>query len=594
MTPYSRGILVAAIKKTTCHDSTGHRGTNPLAARKRMSTGRARKSTSPPPRYSTPQIIAALKANRLFTGISRTLIATIAPGIRVQHYSAGDLVFDESTRGRAVFLVASGRVRITKYGKYGIKTKLTTLRDGDFFGELSVIDSLPRNARAEVTSPSTLLLLRSEDVRRLVNANGTFALNMMKNVSTSLREMDKTFVKAIERNALESKIKLDRLNLLVEASKTVNSAIDINTLLGLILGAATRSINADRGTLYLIDAEAGEIWSKMMQGKTLVEIRLPIGKGLAGYVAQTGETVNITDAYKDPRFNPEIDRKSGYHTRNVLCMPMRDKEGKPIGVFQFLNKSWGSFTSEDESFIDALSVHAAIALENATLVQQMVQTERLSAVGRMASTIIHDIKNPMGTLRVYAQVIKKKTESPEAIRMADEMIRQVDRFVTMTQEILDFSRGVSEIKLEKVEVGEMMEAALTFVEKDLGNTNVTMIRKFDYTGPCVLDVEKMVRVFYNLAGNAGDAMPKGGTLTISTAKRNDHLVIAFEDTGSGIPEEIKSRIFEPFATFGKRHGTGLGLSIVKKIIDDHKGTIEVESRAGEGTTFRLIIPINPA
>ncbi len=221
----------------------------------------------------------------------------------------------------------------------------------------------------------------------------------------------------------------------------------------------------------------------------------------------------------------------------------------------------------------------------------MVQSERLSAVGRMASAIIHDIKNPMGTLRMYAQVIKKKTDNAEAGQLADEMIRQVDRFVNMTQEILDFSRGVSEIHLEEVEIGEMMESVVQFIEKDLARKNIQIVRNFEYTGPATIDVEKMVRVFYNLAGNAADAMKDGGTLTIATSRRDRNLVIDVTDTGSGIPEEIRARIFEPFFTHGKRHGTGLGLAIVKKIIDDHQGRLEVESKVDKGTTMRMILPL---
>ncbi len=558
----------------------------------RKTTPQRRSAVSPTPLLSSNKLIGALRTNSLFKGAPGSLVKALAPRVKVKVYEAGDVIFDENKSGRQLFMVAEGTVRIKKHAKYGIETKLATLHRGSFFGELSVIDRSPRNARAEVASKALVLALPAADVVRLMNTNGAVAQNVMRNISHSLRDMDATFVRAIERSAIEARQKLDRLNLLVEASKTVNSTIEVNKLLGLILGAATRSIQADRGTLYLIDENAGEIWSKMMQGRTLVEIRLPIGKGLAGHVARYGETINIPDAYKDARFNPEIDRKSGYHTRNVLCMPMRDKEGKTVGVFQFLNKQAGAFTREDELFIDALSVHAAIALENARLVERMVQSERLSAVGKMANTIIHDIKNPMGTLRVYAQVIKKKTESPEAVKMADEMIRQVDRFVTMTQEILDFSRGVSEIHLAQENIGEMMDTAISFIEKDLSKSHITVVRRFGYTGMWVLDVEKLVRVFYNLAGNAGDAMNGGGTLTISTSIREDRLLISFADTGPGIPDEIRPRIFEPFATYGKKHGTGLGLSIVKKILDDHKGDVEVETASGKGTTFTLIIPNN--
>jgi len=533
-----------------------------------------------------------VKKSILFTNVRLKTVAATIKKLTVRNYKAGDLIFDQSTRGRDIYLIIRGKVRIKKYTKQGLEFTLALLRENDFFGELSIIDGLPRSARVEAAEHSSIAILKGDDFRNLVHVSDAFALNVMKKLSISLRAMDQAFVRELEQNERAAKTKMDRSNLLIEASRTVNSTIDLDELLKRILKAATDSLHADRGTLYLVDEAAGEIWSKIMQGKTIVEIRLPMGKGLAGYVAKTGETINITDAYKDPRFNPEIDKKSGYQTHTVLCMPMRDKEGKIVGVFQLLNKSGGIFTTEDEAFIDALSVHAAIALENARIAQQMVQSERLSAVGRMASTIIHDIKNPMGTLRLYAQVIKKKTENEEAAQMAEEIIHQVDRFVNMTQEILDFSRGISEINLQQVHLGQLMEGALKFIEQDLIKKKITLVRQLDYIGMCTLDVEKMVRVFYNLASNAADAMPHGGSLTVVTQQENNHLELSFADTGTGIPEEIRTKIFEPFATFGKKHGTGLGLAIVKKIVDDHKGNIEVESEVNKGTTFRLRIPID--
>jgi len=530
--------------------------------------------------------------NILFTGVSMKPLAKTVAGLSVHSFKAGDEIFDEYSKGRDLYLILNGRVRIKKQTKFGVESLLAVLHEKDFFGELSIIDGLPRSARAEAMDDCTIALLPAPVFRALIARSTEFTLNLLNNLAVRLRTMDQTFVLELGRNSLAAKSKMDKLNMLIEASKIVNSAIEIDKLLGLILEVAARSINADRGTLYLIDEETNELWSKVAQGSNMVEIRLPIGKGLAGYVGKTGETVNIADAYKDPRFNPEIDKKSGYKTHNVLCMPMRNKDGAIVGVFQFLNKRDGPFGPEDESFIDALSVHAAIALENARMAREMVQSERLSAVGKMASTIIHDIKNPMGTLRMYAQVIKKKIgNDTEAAQLAEEIIRQVDRFVNMTQEILDFSRGISDIHLEEIDLQEMMEGSLAFIEKDLSKRNVTIVQNFEFVGTCMIDVEKMVRVFYNLAGNAADAMPEGGTLTVSTQKQDQTLVIAFADTGQGMPPEIRSRVFEPFFTYGKKHGTGLGLAIVRKIIDDHHGKIEIDSEVNKGTTIRLLLPL---
>jgi signal transduction histidine kinase/CRP-like cAMP-binding protein len=560
---------------------------------KKRTPQRSSRNTPRPAAGAAPDdtLLKGALANILFQNVAPGLAARYLPKFSHAGFKAGEQIFDEYSKGRELYLIVSGRVRIKKYTKFGIESLLAVLHPGDFFGELSVVDGLPRSARAEAMDDCSLLVLTPDTFRSLLAESQEFRLNLLNNLGIRLRTMDQTFVLELGRSALAAKTKMDHLARIMEASKVVNSTLDIDTLLDRILRVATQSTGADRGTLYLIDEHANELWSKVAQGSNMVEIRLPLGKGLAGYVAKTGETVNIADAYKDPRFNPEIDRKSGYRTRNVLCMPMRDKEGKIVGVFQLLNKREGPFGRDDEAFIEALSVHAAIAVENARIAREMVHTERLSAVGRMASTIIHDIKNPMGTLRMYAQVIKRKTGDQEASQLADEIIRQVDRFVSMTQEILDFSRGVSEVHLERVDLSDVMANLLLFIEKDIAKRGIKIVHEFTYGGPVLLDLDKASRAFYNLASNAADAMEKGGTLTIRTREQESYVVFEFADTGGGIPEEIRTRVFEPFFTAGKRHGTGLGLAIVKKIVEDHKGRIELDSEPGRGSTFRLFIPL---
>ncbi len=570
---------------------------NAIAKRKRSAAKRSSPVRKPPTKPSRRLIqpngntLQAIKRNVLFSGVNPKSLKSIIPKLVVRQYKAGDIIFDESTKGRYLYLLLSGRVRIKKYTKYGVESLLAVLHEGDFFGELSILDGLSRSARAEAVDPCTIVFFSSSEFRSLIAESDAFTFNLLKNLALRLRTIDQAFVSELERNVISSKAKLDRLSLLIEASKIVNSTIDIDKLLVLILNAASNSIQAERGTLYLLDKERGELWAKVAQGKDITEIRLPVGKGLAGYVAKTGETVNIPDAYSDPRFNPEIDKKSGYHTRNVLCMPLKNKEDETVGVFQFLNKKQGAFTDDDASFIDALSVHASIALENARLAQEMMKSERLSMVGRMAGTIIHDIKNPMSIVRLYAQLIKRKVPDAEVSQYADEMMHQVDRFVKMTQEILDYSRGVSEMTIESVKLIDIIDASLKFIEADFREKRIAIVRDFQYTGMCTLDLAKMERVLYNLAGNAADAMPDGGTLTIRTEQSGNGIQISITDTGKGIPDSIKARVFEPFFTHGKRHGTGLGLAIVKKIIDDHGGQIEIESVENVGTTIRLTLPL---
>jgi signal transduction histidine kinase len=161
----------------------------------------------------------------------------------------------------------------------------------------------------------------------------------------------------------------------------------------------------------------------------------------------------------------------------------------------------------------------------------------------------------------------------------------------MTQEILDFTRGVSASNFEDLEFSDVMIGVLSFIGKDLEKNKIALIQNVQYKGIVRLDQDKILRVLYNIAGNARDAMPEGGSLTVTTIEHSGYVRIDFTDTGTGMPEEVKNRIFEPFMTFGKKHGTGLGMAIVKKVIDDHNGKIEIDSVMGKGTTISIYLPV---
>lgn len=535
--------------------------------------------------------ILSLQSTVLFHQLSRDEVLQVVNKFREEKHSAGAILFDADTSGDKVFLIEEGKIRVSRVTTFGEETTLDILERGEVVGELVSLDGRTRSARATCIEDSVLLSMTKNEFEELLLTSHKVAFNLLRELSARIRKADDNIVQRLEEQRQTNEIRFNKLHQLIEASKIINSTLDLDKLLGLILNAATKSTNADRGTLYLADNIKKELWSKVLQGTDMVEIRLPIGKGLAGYVAETGETINIPDTYADPRFNPDIDKRSGYHTYNMLCMPLKNKDGKIIGVFQLLNKKQGSFDSEDISFIDAFSAHASVAIENARMAQEMVQNERLSAVGRMASVIIHDIKNPMGTLRVYAQVMKKKSGNEEASKLADDMIHQVDRFVNMTQEILDFTRGVSATNFKEFEFFDVMSSVLNFIEKDLEKNKITLVKNTQFKGTVRLDQDKMVRVFYNIASNARDAMSEGGSLTVTTTKHDGYVRIDFTDTGSGMPDEVKNHIFEPFMSYGKKHGTGLGMAIVKKVIDDHNGKIEIESAVDKGTIISIYLPI---
>ncbi len=161
---------------------------------------------------------------------------------------------------------------------------------------------------------------------------------------------------------------------LLRATTTLGQSLDLETTLRAVMEQARDLMQADRSTLFLLSKETNELWTKVAKadGKTLMEIRIPANKGIAGYVASTGQTLNINDAYTDPRFDPSTDHRTGYETRNMLCMPVYNAKGELIGVTQLINKNQGSFTNSDEEFLRAFNAQAGIALQNSQLFENVL------------------------------------------------------------------------------------------------------------------------------------------------------------------------------------------------------------------------------
>lgn len=574
-----------------------------------------------------------------------------------------------------------------------------------------------------------------------------------------------------------------RIQAIQEIGRALSSSLSLDEMLGVIMDNITFLMDADRSTLFLVDEDTRELWSKVLQGPRVSEIRLKFGEGIAGWVAQTGKSINIKDAYRDQRFNRNIDIVTGYHTRSCLCQPIRNLDRRIIGVIQVLNKRQGHFTVEDENLLSAIASQTAVSIENSKLYLSVVaknielleykekleqkmyevdmlyeieseaahaldidayvkeisqkilslseaqacivtvraegkapsmhgvarapkgrtlytqftvepltgsaltvvetgrplmsnaprrtrklvhlgherlsleprsivaiplvadgriigaielinkitieevgkpplfndddlkiltligshaqsaiathlyraeheQQERLSAIGQMVSTVLHDLKTPVTIISGYVQMMVGQDDRTRREDFAEAILKQFDTLSRMTKEILAFSRGESTILLRKVYFNKFMEEAAQLLQNELGDRDIELILENRYYDIARFDEVKLKRVFANLARNAADAMPHGGTLTVTTERVDDTLVFTFADTGFGVPPEIQHRLFESFVTLGKPDGTGLGLAIVRKIIDEHNGTITFESQPDHGTTFVIRLPVD--
>jgi signal transduction histidine kinase/putative methionine-R-sulfoxide reductase with GAF domain len=568
-----------------------------------------------------------------------------------------------------------------------------------------------------------------------------------------------------------------KLALVQEVGRALSRTGDLDALLELIMSKITELMEADRSTLFVVAEDGRELWSKVSQGSARVEIRLAVGEGIAGWVAQTRELVNIPDAYADQRFQPAVDQKSGYRTRSILSAPMLGALGSLVGVVQVLNKQDGPFTHGDEELLVALANQAAIAIENARLYHSVVEQnqelsrarrdlerrtrelnalyevekemsaaldlddllsrilaqaitvlgggagsialveadgalqfrtvhgpaaprllgrtlphgtgllgwsirhraplvvddpsrdprhandlahevgvvpqhllvapliegedviggieiidqrraardgdgpwntddlkllvliaaqtasaislarrrseqsnrDRLASIGRMLAGLLHDLKTPMTIISGYAQLMAAMDDAGQRDKYVEQIQRQFDLMAGMTREVLAFARGATDLVLRKVYLNRFAEELSTQLGVAVQGRGIELEVEVRYDGVAHFDEQKLLRVFHNLASNAIEAMPDGGKLRIVIARDGEELVWTVQDTGSGIPAQIRGRLFELFAT-GRKGGTGLGLAIVKKIIDDHHGTIRPDT-GPSGTTFVIRMPL---
>ena len=216
----------------------------------------------------------------------------------------------------------------------------------------------------------------------------------------------------------------------------------------------------------------------------------------------------------------------------------------------------------------------------------------------MLAGVLHDLKTPMTIVSGYAQLMAQIDDGGQRDAYVEQILKQFDLMSAMTREVLAFARGESNVLIRKVYLHKFLAELHRQLERELAGKEVRLVIEAGYKGAAYFDEQKILRLVHNLARNAVQAMPAGGTFRVATRTEGHELVFEFADTGSGIPPEMEGRLFELFATSGKKDGTGLGLAIVKKIVDEHRGTIGYESRVagradGEsGTIFTVRLPLD--
>jgi signal transduction histidine kinase len=378
----------------------------------------------------------------------------------------------------------------------------------------------------------------------------------------------------------------------------------MDQLLILIMQESETAVDAEASCIALHDPDQGQLHIEYAIGDASEEVRritLEMGQGVLGVVAATGKTLRVNDVTQDTRFDSSVDRKSGFVTRSLLATPIQWR-GNLLGVLEVVNKRGDSgFTENDERLLEIVANQAAIAVENSRLVDGMMRSERLSAIGNMAASIMNDFKSPLTDIRGFAQLLANPDMNLDRRKwLSDMILEDVDHYLGMAQELLDYSKGDIGLNLRVMQLGTWLDKLTDHMTENLAEADIRFTMNVNFARDVIMDEARVRRAVLNLLTNAASAMPRGGELTIVTDETDGLWRLSVTDTGPGIPADLRSSVFEPFGTLGRGSETGLGLAIAKEVVEGHGGSLTFETRtSGEvedqepGTTFQIGIPVTP-
>lgn len=383
-----------------------------------------------------------------------------------------------------------------------------------------------------------------------------------------------------------------RLRTLLDASKAINSSLVLGEVLERVMDSVMQLTQAEKGFLMLVEPN-GRLKPRVarnIDAAALSQRVIPASRSAIREAITSRRTIFIGGETDAGLASPSASIMR-LNLRTVMCVPLLSKD-RVIGVIYVDHRSPVRHVSRtDLEILESLADHASVAIENARLTERMLLAERLSAVGQMVSSIVHDLRSPMTSIRAAAQLLQMEPQRPKGRRLTTMIMGEVDRMSAMTREVLDFCRGRTTVATSECRLSTFLAQLVDRIREDMAARSIELTLDVQADARLRLDVLRMERVLRNLFDNAADAMPQGGALRITATRDKGKVVISVSDTGRGMSEDVRLRIFEPFFTDGKPSGTGLGMAIALRIVEAHGGAIQIESAPGAGTTVRIILPV---
>jgi len=403
------------------------------------------------------------------------------------------------------------------------------------------------------------------------------------------------------------KRKIFDLYTIFEISRNFSSVLNYQTLLDSFVLTCVAQVSASKGAIYLKQDARSDRFSlaKSKGGGAFPpkEATFPSDSKIADYLARLNRPVPTSELLAGFSREPEAEALRSFDPGLVVPLIY---QSRLIGLVLIGEKIGAKeFGLDDIEFLSILGNQISVAIENARLYeseraatqqllaaqQQLVHTERLAALGEMSARVAHEVNNPLGIIKNYLLLVQRTARgNVETGNYLEIISQEIDRIARIVRELLDFHRP-EKTALRPMKLGKVIDDVLVLMDRQFEKFGIMVVREFADDLPLVMgSPENMKQVALNIVLNAADAMPNGGRLDIALRRVADGVLLAFTDTGPGIPPEIIPHIFEPFFTTKQEgKGTGLGLAVCYGIIKRHGGTITYKN-SSIGGCFEIILP----
>jgi signal transduction histidine kinase len=387
-----------------------------------------------------------------------------------------------------------------------------------------------------------------------------------------------------------------------ELTSAIGAIIDPDQLLERVMDVVAEELPVDRGFILLYDAKGEELVPHVVRYRRGVRARkqkITTSRRIIQHVLEHRAAVLCTNAMTDARFSTEAAQDSihDFGLNSVMCAPIMVRD-LLLGVIHIDSAATThTYTQEQLRLMNAIGQMTGLAIQNARLVQQQMQTARLAATGETVAYLSHYIKNILQGIQSGADLVDLGISKPdmETLGKGWQIVqRNLDRILQLTTNMLAFSKQ-REPNLQHTNFNRLVADAIQLVQKKARERGVVVLTDFEEPFPPIpVDADGIHQVALNIVSNAIDAVPTGdGVVNVSTRFDNEQGIadLIISDNGAGIEHDKIEEIFEPFKSGKGQGGTGLGLAVARKIVREHHGRIVVDSKPEKGTTFRVRLPV---